>query len=313
MTKREKLLAAAVAAMVLLFGGGKLWTRYSTSLANKRTQLVAAQERLGTAMLQLAMGKEATDQLDEWQNRSLPVDREAAQTMYRVWLEQQMKASGLVVEEFQPLQRLAPAAGYSAIGYTMNVHGNVQALTKFLHAYYRSKLLQQITRMQLQPDTNLGQLKISLQTEALILPGTVNDALPTGIVERSAKKNANDYAKSIGGRNVFSVYRPPRPERPVTASRPVTPPQKFDDAKFAVFTGTIQIDGRYQAWIHVRTTNETLRLFEGDEVKVGEFDGKIVSIEPRAIVVQSGEEQLRVNLGQNLRDGKAKAAEETGG
>lgn len=312
MTKREKILATLVGLLVLFFGGGRLWTRYNTSLATKRAQLLAAQERLGAAKLELARGEAAIMQLQEWQDRSLPADREAAQMMYRVWLEEQLKASGLVVEEFLPLQRLAPAAGYSAIGYTMNVHGNMQALTKFLHAFYRSELLQQITRMQLRPDTNPAQLKISLQTEALILPGTFNETLPTGTAERSVKPTAADYAQSIGGRNVFTVYRPPRPERPVTASRPAPPPPKFDDAKFAFFTGTIQVDGRYQAWIHVRTTNETLRLFAGDEVKVGQFDGKIVSIEPRAIVVQSGEEKLRVNLGQNLRDGKPLAAEATG-
>lgn len=313
MTKREKLLAAAVAAIVLLYGGGTLWTRYNRSLANKRSQLIAAQERLGTAKLELAKGEAAMQQLDDWQSRSLPADREAAQMMYRVWLEQQLKAAGLVVEEFQPQQRLAPAAGYSAIGYTMNVHGTVQALTKFLHTYYQSELLQQITRMQLRPDTNPAQLKIALQTEALILPGTVNVALPEGIAQRSAKPSDRDYTESIGGRNVFTVYRPRRPERPPTVARPTPPKPEFDDAKFAYFTGTIQVDGRYQAWIHVRTTNETLRLFEGDDVKVGLFDGKVLSIEPRAIVVQNGDQQLRVDLGENLRDGKAASAEAAAG
>lgn len=309
MTQREKILAAVVAAMVLFFGGGRLWTRYSKSLADKRSQLLAAQERLGAAKLELAKGEAATRQLQEWQDRSLPADREAAQMAYRVWLEQQLKTAGLVVEEVQPQQRLAPAAGFSAIGYTLNVRGNMQALTKFLYAYYRSELLQQITRMQLRPDTNPAQLKITLQTEALILPGTLNEALPSGVARRSARSNANEYAQSIGGRNVFAVYRPPRPERPVTDARPAPPPPKFDDAKFAFFTGTIQVDGRYQAWIHVRTTNETLRLFEGDELKVGLFNGKIVSIEPRAIVVKSGDDELRINLGQNLRAGKTKATE----
>ncbi|MGD9634922.1 MAG: hypothetical protein AB7G28_04995 [Pirellulales bacterium] len=309
MTQREKILGAVVAAMVLFFGGGRLWTRYTKSLAEKRSQLLVAQERLGAAKLELAKGEAAVRQLQKWQDRSLPADREAAQMAYRVWLQQQLQSAGLAVEEVQPQQRLAPAAGYSAIGYTLNVHGNMQALTKFLDAYYRSELLQQITRMQLRPDTNPAQLKISLQTEALVLPGTFNEKLPTGTVERSAKPNAADYAKSIGGRNVFTVYRPPRPERPATASRPAPPPSKFDNAKFAFFTGTIQVDGRYQAWIHVRTTNETLRLFEGDPVKIGEFDGQIVSIEPRAIVVKSGDEEVRVNLGQNLREGKSTTAQ----
>ncbi len=307
MTMREKILAAAVAAMVLLWGGSRTWNRYTASIATKRSQLLSAQERLGEAKYAVAQGEAATSQLDAWQQRSLPADREAAQSLYRVWLQSQFKEAGLTVEDVQPSQRLVPSVGYSAIGYTVNAHGTRTSLTNFLFAYYRSTLLQQITRLQLRPDTNPQQLKITLQTEALILPGTVNEQLPEGVAERLAKSKAEDYATSIGSRNLFTVYRPPRPEPPPNVARTTPPAPKFDDAKFAFFTATIQVDGRYQAWIHVRTTNETLRLFEGDAVKVGLFDGKIVSIEPRMIVLKSGDEELRVELGHNLRDGKTEA------
>lgn len=304
MTTREKILAAAVAAMVLLWGGNWLRNKYTTSMAAKRSQLSAAQQQLGDAKLALAQGEAAMRQLDAWQQRSLPADRESAQSLYRVWLESQFKAAGLTVEEFQPLQRLVPAAGYTAIGYKVDAHGTLKSLAGLLHTYYRHPLLQQITRLQLQPDTNPAQVKISLNTEALILPGAANDKLPEGEIAGTAKPKVEDYTNSIGSRNVFVVYRPPRPEPPPNSDRPTPPKPEFDDAKFAYFTATIQIDGRYQAWIHVRTTNETLRLFEGDAVKVGLFDGKIVSIEPRAIVVRSGDKDLRVKLGENLRDGK---------
>lgn len=311
MTSREKILAAAVGAMVLLWGGNRLWTRYNASIAEKRSQLMAAEQRLGDATLQIARGEAAMHDLGAWQDRSLPADRDRAQSLYRVWLETELKAAGLSVQEFQPQQRLTPAAGYSAIGYTINARGPVNAVTKFLYAYYRSNLLQQITRLQLRPDTNPQQLNVSLQTEALILPGTINEALPEGVAERNAKPAATEYTTAIGGRNLFAVYRPPRPEPPPGVVRETPPPPKFDDAKFAFFTGTIQVDGRYQAWIHIRTTNETLRVFEGDPVKVGAFDGKIVSIEPRRIVVQSGDEELRVQLGESIRDGKAAEKKET--
>ena len=87
---------------------------------------------------------------------------------------------------------------------------------------------------------------------------------------------------------------------PPGAARAASPKPEFDDAMHAYFTATIQVDGRYQAWIHVRTTGETLRLFEGDAVKVGLFDGKIVSIEPRMLVVKCNDEELHVELGHNL-------------
>jgi hypothetical protein len=311
MTTREKTLAAAVAAMALLWGGGRMWTRYTNSVAAKRAQLLTAEQQLGEAKLAIAQGEAALAQIAAWQDRSLPADREAAQSDYRVWLQTQLKSAGLIVEDVQPIQRLAPSAGYSAIGFTVNAHGPLKSLTDFLHDYYRSPLLQQITRLQLRPDTNPQQLKISVQTEALILPGTFNEKLPEGVADRSAKPKVADYETSIGGRNVFTVYRPPRPEPPPRTVRDTPPPPKFDDAKFAFFSGTVQTDGRIQAWINVRTTGETLRLFEGDDVKVGLFEGKVVAIEPRAIVVKTGDDELRVELGHNLREGKSTAKAET--
>ena len=119
-------------------------------------------------------------ELDDWQDRSLPADREAAQIALPRLARKAVQSGRARRRRIPAAQRLAPAAGYSAVGYTMNVHGTLKSLTNFLHEYYRSELLQQITRLQLRPDTNPAQLKISLQTEALILPGTVNEDAARG-------------------------------------------------------------------------------------------------------------------------------------
>lgn len=311
-TLREKLLAAAVLGMLLLWGGGKLWGRYSDSVAAKRSALIAARQRLDDARFALEEGQMATRRLERWRARSLPADREVAQSAYRVWLETNFKQAGLTIDDIQPSQRFAPAAGYSAIGFTVTARGTIKSLTAFLREFYRSSLLQQITRLQLRPTTDPKLLNVTLQTEALVLAGTASEGIPTEVVERPKRPTAAAYAESIDGRNLFSVYRPPRPAPPPRVARAAPPKPNFDDAKFAYFTATIQVDGRYQAWIHVRTTNETLRLFAGDDVKVGLFDGKIVSIEPRSIVVKCDDEELRVELGHNLREGKAIAETKEG-
>ena len=58
-----------------------------------------------------------------------------------------------------------------------------------------------------------------------------------------------------------------------------------------------------QAWINVRTTGETLRVHEGDDVKVGALKGKVESIEPRLLVIKTDDEKpLRVQLGHSLRE-----------
>lgn len=311
-TLREKILAAAVLGLLLVWGGSKLWGRYNDSLAAKRSELITARERLEDAKFALEKGRIAKKQLDGWQARSLPADREVAQSAYRVWLETSFKQAGMTIDDIQPSQRLAPAAGYSAIGCTVTARGSLKSLTAFLREFYRSALLQQITRLQLRPATDPKLINITLQTEALVLAGTASEGIPTEVVKRPKKPTAAEYAESIGGRNLFSVYTPPRPVLPPGVAGVAPPKPEFDDAKHAYFTATIQVDGRYQAWIHVRTTGEILRLFAGDAVKVGLFDGKIVSIEPRLMVVKCNDEELRVELGHNLREGKAAAKTKAG-
>lgn len=175
-------------------------------------------------------------------------------------------------------------------------------------------MLQQITRLQLRPNgTDASQLSVTLQTEALILPGNTREDVPEGTSNRLAKESADDYVKAIGERNLFATYSPPKPPGAPTDTVRKEPPPKppFDDAKFAFVTGIVNVGGRPQAWITVRTTGEVLRLFEGDAVKVGLFDGQIVSIEPRAVVLKSGDEEFRVEVGHNLREPKGKPGAKT--
>jgi len=304
MTQREKLLAAAVLGLLLLFGGRSLWTNYQDSLTAKRSQRAAAQARLGEAKLARARGRQAYTNLQDWQQRSLPADRQVAQSLYRTWLQDRFTAAGLAIEDIQPNVRTAPNDAYQVVGYTITARGTLKAVTNLLYDYYRSTLLQQITELRLQPGTGASQLLVTFQTEALLVVGTTRDTLPEGEADRLAKSSAEEYVTSIDGRNLFTAYRPPRPDPPPRVVRDAPPSPEFDHAKFAFFTGTVGNGNGFQAWINVRTTNESLRLSAGDPIKVGLFEGRVVSVEPRALVVETGDKKLRVELGTSLRDGK---------
>ena len=194
-TIREKFLVATVLCLLLLWGGGELWQRYDNALALKRSNLITARGQFDDAQLALERGRLARKQLDSWQKRSLPADREVAQSLYRVWLETQFKQAGLTIDDIQPSQQLAPAAGYTAIGYTVSARGSLKSLTALLLEFYRSTLLQQITRLQLRSATDPSQLNVTLQTEALIVSGTGNEKLPEGVAKRPASANAAEYSQ----------------------------------------------------------------------------------------------------------------------
>lgn len=307
MNQREKILAAAVIGLLVLFGGRSLWGKYQQMVGRRQQSVENAKNRLHEAKMTLIRGQQAVKQLELWQQQSLPSNREVAWSLYRTWLLSKCQDAGLAVDDVQLSQRSFSGPTQSTVGYTITARGTLGATTKLLFEFYRSTMLQQITRLQLRPAGGASQLNVTISVEALILSGaTREDELPSGTSEQLAQSSVEEYVKDIESRNLFAVYRPPRPDPPPrTARRERPPPPEFDDAKFAFFSGTIKVNDRWQAWITVRTTGEVLRLYEGDELKVGLFDGHIVSISPRMIVVESGEEQLQVDLGDNLRDGKA--------
>src|SRR5262245_46282916 len=146
MTKREKILAAFVVGVLLLWGVKSLKTRFDDALAEKRATLNSTREQLGAAQLELERGREAVTKMETWQERSLPSGTMQAQQLYRTWLLERCKTAGLNVEQIEPDQRLSSSNAYSAIGYKITAVGTVKSLATLLFDFYRSRLLQQITR-----------------------------------------------------------------------------------------------------------------------------------------------------------------------
>jgi hypothetical protein len=261
---------------------------------------------LADANLALAQGRSAVLKMEAWQERSLPVNREKALSLYNAWLLRKAKEAGLTVSDTNPStasQRSTPSATFSVIGYQMQAGGTLSAITSFLYEFYRCSQLHQITKLQLDRSLGESQLRVTLEAEALILPGAIaTDKLPAGESKRLKLASRTDYQQSLGEREIATVYTPPgSPDVP--PAMPSAPP-KFDESELARFSATVSNGNRLQAWIHVRATGETLHLSAGEPVKVGSLEGQIVSIESRSLVLQVGDKKFRVALGESLRKGK---------
>jgi hypothetical protein len=179
-----------------------------------------------------------------------------------------------------------------------------------LYEFYRSPQLHQVTRLRLSRPPGASQLQVTMDIEALSLPGAATtDSLPEGDSKRLKLASAAEYQKSLTDRDLVSVYKPPRPPRDATSRRDPPAPPKFDDAELARLSAVVGSGNTLQAWIYVRTTGETLRVAAGDPLKVGTLEGQIVSVERRSMVFESGEKKFRVALGETLRSGKEIEAE----
>jgi hypothetical protein len=302
MSKRERILAAIVLGIGAIVAMQFLWGRYQKSLRARESELATAKENLADINLAIEKGQHSLRKLEAWQKRSLPANRETAQTLYRAWLLAKAKDAGLTVEGITPASRQTSNEAYRSIGYSMTATGSLSSVTALLHEFYRSPQLQKVTLLRLLRPVGASQIQVTFDAEALILPGAeATDSLPEGESKRLALASLADYQKSLGDRDLMSVYTPPRP--PVAKREDPPAPPKFDDSEHARFSASIGIGDKFQAWIHVRTTGETLHLRPGDTFKVGQLEGQIVSVEPRSMVYQAGDKKYRVTLDQPLRKG----------
>jgi hypothetical protein len=192
-------------------------------------------------------------------------------------------------------------ASIGAIGFTITAPATLENVVEFLYKFYSAPLLHQITLIEFHPEKE-GLKSITLKVEALLLPGAANtDRLPEGIRRPFKLADVSEYRKSIVGRDIFTPFK-----LPVTIAerREPQPDATLDDSRFAYFTSTTPGSKGLVAWIYLRNTGVTMFKAEGDAVNVGQLKTKIVSIEPRAIVIESDGKRSRVDIGSALKDGK---------
>jgi hypothetical protein len=301
MNSREKILAAVVLALVATWVGSRWYGDYQRALSARRTALLDAQARLAEVNLALSQGRSAIQKLEAWQARSLPANRERALSLYKAWLLAKAKDAGLTVEDIKPSARIAASPAYNTVGYQIDAAGPLSAVTAMLYKFYSTPLLHQITRLHLSRPAGETNLRVALEVEALSLPGAIAaDGVPQGKSHRLRLASLEAYQKSLGERDLVSVYAP----RAVAAVPTAAPDAKSDDRLSARFSATVPGSKGLQAWINVPATGETLHVSAGDPLKVAGLDGKIISVEPRSLVLQSGDKKFRVALGQSLHSGK---------
>jgi hypothetical protein len=313
MNRREKMLALMVVLIVAALGVKSLHGRYRDAVDRRAKAVAEAQDRLFAVNRKLAQGRAAVRQLQDWESRSLPADRDKAITLYKAWLLETAKKAGLEVNDINPTSRPSASTAYTAIGYQIKAAGSLKNVAAMLYEFYRSPQLHQITRLQLTRPQGATNIEVSLDVEALSLPrAEATDKLPEGDSKRLKLASVDDYQKTLDDRDLVNVYQPPRPPRPPIADRSERPkPEKFDDAEQAHFTASVGPAEALQAWITVRTTGEAMHLSAGDEIKVGLLEGKIVSIEGRSLIYESEGKKYRVALGESLRKGKELAPDGT--
>ena len=105
-------------------------------------------------------------------------------------------------------------------------------------------------------------------------------------------------AREVSQTIQLAVTDPPPPDEE-------PPPRRtFDEAKYTFVTGIVEVNGRRQVWLTVRTDGTWLRLHEGDTFQVGAMDGRVLRIYPRSVDIEANDAVYSVRFGQSLHDGQ---------
>ncbi len=321
MNARERVLAGFAVFLGAGVLGYVLWGWYASAVEARQSQLEQLEKQLLEQKMELAKGRKASRQLSAWRSQSLPQDVGVAGTKYQNWLTSLVKDAGFeeaLVDAGRSLPKSIPAPNnqrevvYRLLPFTIRGKGDLKQLTDFLYAFYQAPHLHQLQRFSIKPTAKRGELELTLNIDAVSLPTAKStEELSTAEVQRLALTDIKAYHAAIDGRNMFSAYVPPPPPRPKRAAPPVrerprpTPPPKprFDSAKFAVISGIIEVGDRPEVWINERTTGKLHKFSEGDQVKIGLFEGTVRRIGTLDVVLQTPEGQRVFTLGETLHEG----------
>ncbi|HUG67462.1 MAG TPA: Ig-like domain-containing protein [Pirellulaceae bacterium] len=237
MTKREKLLAAAVAATLLILGGFYALDRIMNAFDQRDTDEITLRDRLATQHRITLQGKKADKDLRDWRERSLPEDRALAQALYLDWLGKRADAVGLEGRKVTPTGGQFEGKVYYVHRFLLSGQGDLKQLTHFLFDFYSVDHMHRIALLNIKPLATSKLLDISMTVEAVSLTGAPSrDALAEPPANRLARPDVEEYVNTIISRNFFApANKPPRvatttskqgnPDKPLTFRLEATDPE----------------------------------------------------------------------------------------
>lgn len=309
MSDREKKLGAAVALLVLLWGGNWTWQKYSAWRDDAIARASSAETGSQTAFTEWRQALNQVSKLRDWREQSLPGNLQVAQSEYRGWLIEQLQEARLDVDDVVPQRTGQRSSAYQAISYQVTADGRADAVVRFLDSFYRSDQLHKISSLTLTP-VGSRNVHVMLTVEALMVEGVARKSgLHEGESDRLALASADEYIDRIVDRNPFVAYEPPPPPRKdpprVVREEPREEPPKFNHAEYAKLTGVVSVGDDYQAWVTVDTLGERLFLRAGDDIEVGLFKGKVVRVVEQQLVVETEDGSIVVfGMGDTLTEGQ---------
>lgn len=214
MTRREKLLAAVVATLVALtgifYGAKKVAAVFNT----RSERILQLKKEIDDKQVIRHRGVVARRMLDEYAGRSLPGDKQLANSRYRAWLHEWCQAAGITRANVKYVSHQRAMVGSEQVHekhtFSVNCEADLRQLVRLLHDFYSQDYLYRIKSLKVTAAKN-DRLATSILIEALALPGTPDRELTDMPSRRLAFDNPEAYYDIIVKRNPYApANEPPR-------------------------------------------------------------------------------------------------------
>ena len=245
MTQREKILAGAVAGTAVLWGAMRGLERYRAAVTASDNLKSTAESALDDDEFAVLRGERAKRRLIDWGKRSLPTDRDVAESLYQDWVRSQVVAAGLPVEDLADKTFARREEHFGELSLELRTTGTLEQLTDFLYKFYSAPHLHRISAATLTSAENGQKLTAVLGIDALILPDSPRSAeLATG-EEQKLPHTVDEFKTSLNSRNMFAPHTAGGGPDAGLAGR-------------ARFSTTVSVgDGGYQMWVTTENPNKT--------------------------------------------------------
>jgi hypothetical protein len=214
MSQREKLLAAGVGLVIVLFVGNYFWTSIRKGFDVKQAMIGTLQKEKEDKSLQIVAGTIGKAKLNRMLPLSLPSNEERAQADYMRWLIAMADDVGLVDPQPRVLGTSTEGDLYQSFRFQLSGIGTVENATQLLHAFHSKDYLHRVLRFDMRPITNSkppNRMNLVLDCEALAMKAAKPDQGSPGNDSPRLKKSLDEYRATIAGRNIFApTNKPPQ-------------------------------------------------------------------------------------------------------
>ncbi len=301
--KREKVLVAIAGILFAVMILPILYYLFWGDTAKMRLQ----RNRLRTEVEKLendtANAVNLKKRIDKLTAISLPSGDYVAQSFYQNWLYDQASASELREIKIDQGSISPMKDYYKKYTNTLHCRGSLEQFAKFLELFQRVDHLHLVRKIAVRPLKESREMDISVTVESIALR-QAKAAKTSPMNEKSntvASKSEKEMLRNIVDRAIFSSYVPPTQHH---AETPSPKRASFDQSPYCYVTGIVEVNGKPQAWIDIRTESKKYFLSEGEMFRLDGVRCTIdkIDFDNQKVLVKAAGELFTIKVGRSFAE-----------